>query len=84
MQASDLIRQAVRAVESHASPWRDELENQLRDLEIVAYRHETWVTGSRKPTPPKSTALGHKPKGVTVLGHETQTDAALMALECGD
>ena len=34
--------------------------------------------------PPRTTALGHHPKGRVVEGTHTQTDEALEALECSD
>lgn len=34
--------------------------------------------------PPRQTALGHKPNGVTVDGQHVHTDAALTCLDAGD
>ena len=80
MRASDLISQAVELIEHNSSPWMPELSTQLRHLVHVTMMHEGWI----KPSAPKETLLGHKPRNVTVAGHSVNTDAALCALDSGD
>lgn len=82
MLASHLIGQAVSIIAMNSSPYREELLTQLQHLVFASMMHERCVES--KTIPPRETALGHKPKGVTVAGHSVQTDAALAALECGD
>ena len=82
MLASHLIGQAVTIIARGSSPYRDELLTQLQHMIYATCMHEKCVVS--KTIPPRETALGHKPKGVTVAGHSVQTDAALAALECGD
>lgn len=80
MRASDIILKAIEVVERDSSPWRPELLAELNHTLRAAYLHESWI----KPAPPRETALGHKPKGITVAGHSVATDKALQALECSD
>lgn len=80
MRGSELIRCAIEEIERDSSPWAPELVLQLQHLAHVSVMHEGWI----KPSAPRETSLGHKPRGVTVAGHSVQTDAALNALECSD
>ena len=82
MLASHLIGQAVSIIAMNSSPYREELLTQLQHLVFASMMHERCVES--QSIPPKTTALGHKPKGVTVAGHSVQTDAAIAALEAGD
>ena len=81
MKASEFLRHAIESVERESSPWRPELLKELNHIMRAIRMHESWVGYT---PPPRQTALGHKPQGVTVAGHSVQTDAALSALECSD
>lgn len=81
MKASELIRHAVELIGHNSSPYQTELVAQLQHLHYATLMHERVVYSKQIPI---ETALGHKPKGLTVAGHSVQTDAALSALECSD
>ena len=82
MRASELIGQAVTIIARGSSPYRNELLTQLQHMIYASRMHELCVKS--QSIPPRETALGHKPKGITVAGHSVQTDAAIKALEAGD
>ena len=85
MRASDLILAAVAVIENSTSPYSTALAGQLRELYVPALYHEKSLRAQvTNGTGPRETALGHKPKGITVTADAVQTDAALAALECGD
>ena len=85
MRASEHLQAALTELGQQSSPWRPGLVLQLRHLITVATRHEDWAeTETVADAGPRETALGHKPRGVTVAGHSVQTDAALTALACSD
>lgn len=76
MKASEHIRLAIQEIGRTSSPWRPELQLQLRHLRAVAIQHESWVESPA----PMETALGHKPRRTTVAGHSVATDRALEVL----
>ena len=78
MTGSEHIQLAIQHVQQLDSPWGEELAVQLALLYNVTLLHEK--TASNPPQGPTETALGHKPKGLTVAGHSVQTDRALEAL----
>ena len=85
MKTSDYLSLAVASLERTSSPWRPELQQTLQHLVYVARRHEEFVIAEAPLDPPTpGTALGHKPRGITVTAHSTHTDAALQALDCSD
>ena len=51
--------------------------------EAISYPAEL-NAGDVEDNAPRETALGHSPRGITVGGHETHTDAALESLNCSD
>ena len=85
MRASDLILAAVAVIENSTSPYSTALAGQLRELYVPALYHEKSLRAQvTNGTGPRETALGHKPKGITVEGKSVQTDQALECLSGSD
>ena len=88
MRASEKLMEALAQIALSPSPWREGLLESLGHCIAAARLHEECVgpisNGTAPPKPPRTTALGHKPRGIVVTGNATHTDAALEALECAD
>ena len=88
MTTLEYVQGLKQAVSRESSPFRPGLLMLLQEVEHAVHQHLRWACTAERcesaVVPPRETALGHKPKGITVVGHSVQTDAALEALSCSD
>ena len=99
MTNQELLQTLRKRLGKESSPFRPGILAMCQELRHALTQHDAFVTETApaapqgaqvgnntrmRGNPPRTTALGHKPKGRVVEGTHTQTDEALEALECSD